>query len=116
MGVQALPVHAVKMNKAAHRSQKAPRNGEAKPEPSREAAASGVRLIEFIVHLQKLGIRHADSGIMDIDNQIDPVMLPPVFNSDIDAALLRERIPDHFPRAILLVFSFHLIGAGAGPP
>ena len=90
MGGQApLPV-AVKMNEAAHGGQEPLGDGEPKPKPPREAVASGVRLVKDVVHLRQLGIRHTDSGVADVYNQVDAVILPAVPDADVYAALLRK--------------------------
>ena len=90
MGVQALLLLTVKMDEAAHCVQKPPGNGQPKPKPSRKAAAAGICLVKDVIHLQQLGIRHPDTGITDIYNQVDAVLLLPVSNTYIDAALLRK--------------------------
>ena len=85
--VQALPPLAVKVDKAPHGVEQSPGDGEPQAQPPREALASGVRLVEVVIHLLKLGIRHADSGVVDANNQIDPVIFPPVVYADVDAPL-----------------------------
>ena len=88
VGQQALLAPAVEMNKAAHGVEQSPGNGETQAQASGEAAAAGVRLIEDVVHLPQLVVRHADAGVPDVHHQIDAVALPAVSDADVDAALL----------------------------
>ena len=90
VGVQALLSLAVKVDERAHGRQKSLGDGEPQPQPPGEAAAAGVRLIEDVVHLRELGVRHPDAGVADVDDQIDAVVLPPEPDPNVDAALLCE--------------------------
>ena len=87
MSRQPLIFFAVKMNKAAHRVQKSLGNGKTKSKSSRKTAASCVCLIKDIVHLCQLRICHTYTGVTDIDNQINTIILMPVFDPNIYAAL-----------------------------
>ena len=90
MDLHAFLVFTVKMNKTAHRMQKAPGNRKTKAEAPGKTAASRLGLIKLIAHLRHLGIRHADSRVINIYNQIDSVSLLAIFNTDADTALFRK--------------------------
>ena len=89
-GVQAPVLLALKMDKAAHGVQQTPGDGQPQPQPAHKATATGVGLVKIVIHLEHLGVRHADSRVPYVDNQIDAVLLRPVSNADVDAALLRK--------------------------
>ena len=90
MGVESLLNVAFKMNKTAHGVKQAPGNGKPQPQSSDQTAAPGIRLIKIIAHLQKLGIRHTDSGVSDIDIQIDAVIFRTKADAHVNAAFLRK--------------------------
>ena len=90
VGVQAPVLLALKMDEAAHGVQQTPGDGQPQPQPAHKAAASGVGLVKIVIHLEHLGVRHADSRVPYVDNQIDAVLLRPVADADVDAALLRK--------------------------
>ena len=81
---------ALKMDKPAHRLKKPPRNGNPQSKTARKPAASGVCLIKIIIHLGKLGNGHADACIVYVDQHVDTVVLPPVFDTDVDSAFFRK--------------------------
>ena len=90
MRLQSLMLLTGKMNKTAHRLQKSPGDGNPKPQSACKAAAPGIRLIKIIKHLINLGVRHADTRIVNINGQINAVALLAAFNADMDAALFRK--------------------------
>ena len=47
-------------------------------------------MVKLLIHLLQLGIRHADAGVVDVDNQVNSIILPAVLDTDVYAALLRE--------------------------
>ena len=90
MRLKSLLFLAVKMQKTSHGIKKSSCNGKPKAKPAGKTVASGICLIKFIVHLRQLRIRHSDTGIIDIYDQIDPIILFPVINTDVKPALFRK--------------------------
>ncbi len=90
MRLQAFLILAVKMQETAHGVEKPPRDRNPKPKPAGKTAASGIRLVKIVIHLRHLGVRHADTRIIDIYDQINPITLLPVINPDVNTALFRK--------------------------
>ncbi len=78
---------AVKMDKTAHRMEQSPCDRDPNPQASCKTAAPGIRLVKIITYLRELGLCHPDPCVTDIDEQVDPVALPPIPDADIDPAL-----------------------------
>ena len=55
--------------------------------PPGKTAAPRLRLVKLIAHLCNLRMRHADPGIINIDNQINSIAFPAKFNTDANTSL-----------------------------
>ena len=86
MSMQSLMAFAVKVDKSPHGMKQSPGNRKPESKPAGKSAASGVGLIKIITHLHELRIRHTDSGVMDINNQIDSITFLSVSNADVNAS------------------------------
>ena len=90
MRLKSLVSLAVKINKTSHGMEKPSCNRKPQSKTACQTAASRICLIKIIIHLRKLGIRHADPGIPDIYDQIASIMLLTEFDTDVDTAFLRK--------------------------
>ena len=88
MSLHSLLFPAFKVYKAPHGVKQPPGNGNSQAQAAHITPASGIRLIEIILHLPQLGRRHADACITDVHNQIDPIFLTAVSHIDVNTALL----------------------------
>ncbi len=90
LSLESLLFFAVKMDKSAHGVKKPPGDGKAKPQTSGEAAASRIRLIKVIKNMGDLGTGHADSGVADIYDQVDPVAFFSILDTYVESAFFCE--------------------------
>ena len=90
MSMKPLPISAVKVDKSTHGVEQSPGNRKSQSQSACKTAAAGIRLIKIIAHLRELRSRHADSGIINVYDQIDAVVFTSITNADVDAAFLRK--------------------------